>query len=55
MGILLEHVLFYLLVDSHIGKTVVTKVPYFDSEYLENEMVMIWFSLQILKIHSQFC
>ena len=55
MDILLEHVLFYLLIDSQIGKTVVTKVRCFDSEYLENEMVMIWFSHQILKIHSQFC
>ena len=53
MDILLEHVLFYLLMDSHVGKTVVTKVRCFDSEYLENEIVMVWFSHQIRNIDKQ--
>ena len=41
--------------DSHIAKTVVTKVSCFDSEYLQNEMVMVWFSHQIRKVHSELC
>ena len=55
MDILWGHVLFHFFIDSHIAKRVVTKVRFFDSEYLENETVMVWFSHQIRKNHSQFC
>ena len=49
MGILRGHVLFYLFMDSHIAKRVVTKVRFFNTEYIEHETVMVWFSHQFRK------